>query len=844
MLKSIAFSLLLLLACATTQAQFVTIPDANFVTYLQNNYPTCMSGNQLDTTCTSVTTVTLVNVENKGIADLSGIQYFDALLLLNCRTNQLTSLPPLPAGLWTLQADNNQLAALPTPLPPGLQILNAGGNQLTALPSLPSTLQTCYVGSNANLSSYPTFPAGLLELDIQSNSLAVLPALPAGLSLLYCANNPLGTLPTLPPSLVTLSALNCQLSNLPPLPNTLQFLSIDQNNFTTLAFAFPPALTDFYCSYNQLTTLPPLPATMVHLGCDHNLLTALPTLPSGMLQVECSNNQITSLPAIPSTLGMLIANNNLIVSVPALPSGMYVAQFNNNQVTCFAPFPQSNTLNLQASNNPFTCIPNYPNYMTPLIGSIPICTPGNVFGCTNGEGLGGTVYDDTNSDCVLNGLDPGIQNVPIQIFDNTGALVQVGSSYASGAYFFSQPVGSWTAKIDTAGKPFRVACSYPGLDTTVVLSVSTPLAQGINFEVDCKPGFDVGVNGVAVNGMLFPGQPFAGKALAGDLSNFYGLHCATGVAGQVVVNFSGPATYTAPSLGALTPTVAGNTFTYNIADFGTVNAQSDFGLEFSMATTATIGDTVCFDVVVTPSLGDQNPTNNIYSLCLPVRNSLDPNAKDVSPSTVGAMYHDWLNYTVHFQNTGTAAAINIHVEDTLDANLDWASMEMLGASHYQTWTLVGNALDVRFPNILLADSASDPLGSQGWFMYRIKPKANLPLGTVIPNSAAIYFDFNAPVITNTATTNYNLVTGIRDQVNAAGIISVYPNPSTGRFQVEYPANWKHAEWTVSNLMGQTLRHDSATGGAFAVDLSGQPAGFYLLKLSDGKQEFVRHLVKD
>jgi hypothetical protein len=37
-----------------TKAQFVTIPDGNFVTWLNTNYPSCMNGNQMDTTCAQI----------------------------------------------------------------------------------------------------------------------------------------------------------------------------------------------------------------------------------------------------------------------------------------------------------------------------------------------------------------------------------------------------------------------------------------------------------------------------------------------------------------------------------------------------------------------------------------------------------------------------------------------------------------------------------------------------------------------------------------------------------------------------------------------------------------------
>ena len=57
-------------------------------------------------------------------------------------------------------------------------------------------------------------------------------------------------------------------------------------------------------------------------------------------------------------------------------------------------------------------------------------------------------------------------------------------------------------------------------------------------------------------------------------------------------------------------------------------------------------------------------------------------------------------------------------------------------------------LDFKFPNIMLPDSASNPAGSQGFVQYRIKPKANLPLGTQIENTAHIYFDYNAAITTS------------------------------------------------------------------------------------------------
>ncbi|HEX7413414.1 MAG TPA: hypothetical protein VF411_05155, partial [Bacteroidia bacterium] len=158
-----------------TKAQtWVTIPDANFVTYLQSIVSAAMSGNQLDTSSALVTTTThSINVYNKNIADLSGIQYFTSLTYLDCESNSLTSLPTLPNTLQSLYCYNNSLTNLPV-LPNSLQSLQCGGNSLTSVPILPNALLTLYCNGN-NITCFPTFPNSITTLSIDPNSYNCLP---------------------------------------------------------------------------------------------------------------------------------------------------------------------------------------------------------------------------------------------------------------------------------------------------------------------------------------------------------------------------------------------------------------------------------------------------------------------------------------------------------------------------------------------------------------------------------------------------------------------------------------------------------------------------------------------
>jgi hypothetical protein len=61
---------------------------------------------------------------------------------------------------------------------------------------------------------------------------------------------------------------------------------------------------------------------------------------------------------------------------------------------------------------------------------------------------------------------------------------------------------------------------------------------------------------------------------------------------------------------------------------------------------------------------------------------------------------------------------------------------------------------------MLPDSHINEPASHGWLMYRIKLKDNLALGTQITNTASIYFDYNAPVVTNTTLNTFDLVASV------------------------------------------------------------------------------------
>lgn len=167
-----------------------------------------------------------------------------------------------------------------------------------------------------------------------------------------------------------------------------------------------------------------------------------------------------------------------------------------------------------------------------------------------------------------------------------------------------------------------------------------------------------------------------------------------------------------------------------------------------------IGDTIALLAAINPSANDETAFDNNFTLMQTVRGSFDPNDKQclegskLDISKIG----NYLHYQIRFQNEGTDTAFNIVVADTLSDKLDWNSFELISSSHSCTVQQNNGRVEFIFENIKLPYKSIDEPASHGWVSFKIKPKPTVLIGDSLNNKAAIYFDFNLPVITNTATT--------------------------------------------------------------------------------------------
>jgi uncharacterized repeat protein (TIGR01451 family) len=247
-----------------------------------------------------------------------------------------------------------------------------------------------------------------------------------------------------------------------------------------------------------------------------------------------------------------------------------------------------------------------------------------------------------------------------------------------------------------------------------------------------------------------------------------------------------------------------------------------------------------FTSTITPTgnIQDCNVQNNNGNLLQILGNSYDPNDKNVArpeiynsnmfgSTEIETGVDDILTYTVRFQNTGTAPAQNIVVVDTLDSDLDLSTFTLVSSSHAVELVNMGNGImHFEFNGIWLPDSTSNEPLSHGQFTYRIRENAGNENMSEITNTAYIYFDWNAPIITNTT---YNVNVWVEGIDEASDLFKVFPNPTTDVLTIEASEAFNY---TVYDLNGRAVLQGKGNSTE-AISLHSLNNGQYILSLNTG-----------
>lgn len=257
---------------------------------------------------------------------------------------------------------------------------------------------------------------------------------------------------------------------------------------------------------------------------------------------------------------------------------------------------------------------------------------------------------------------------------------------------------------------------------------------------------------------------------------------------------------------------------------------------------------MCGDTVGGYTTGIINSTqqddldNFVEIYCMEVTGSFDPNDKSGMPTGITEEYHyidtsDMIEYFIRFQNTGTDTAFNVFIIDTISQYLDVTSIEPGVSSHpYTIEVLNSDVIRFVFNNILLPDSGANQTESNGFVKFKINQISGTQPGDYIENTAAIIFDFNVPVITNTV---FNTIEHLENVTNVQPIsyteevsISVYPNPFSSETTFKIGDINQQYNFSLYDIMGkEVLSSKNLTGEEYTLQRNNLTNGIYIYKFT-------------
>ena len=477
--------------------------------------------------------------------------------------------------------------------------------------------------------------------------------------------------------------------------------------------------------------------------------------------------------------------------------------------------------------------------------------------CYNGEGGTKQDYCVYNSLSTSNGIklnafvdtnangiqDTGEQNFRLGNFNyviNNNGVIHDICSWGNYYIYESNPVTTYNLTYTIIGQYapyYTFTAAYPNVTVAAGSGIIT-----YNFPIKAIPYNDVSVY---LYRYLPPRPGFS----------YYNYIAYRNNGSQTIasgtLNFTKPAEVSISGI-FQTGTVANDTgFSYNFTNL-LPNEYRYFWVKMEVPTipTVVLGQQLTSSAQITFTGTDVFPLNNSATLIQTIVGSYDPN--DKSEAHGGKILHssftanDYLTYTINFENTGTANAINVKVVDELNSKLDETTVKMIDASADFTLERIGNTLTWIFNGIDLppSSSSSETIG-HGFITFQVKPKSGYAIGDVIPNSANIYFDFNPAIITNVNSTQFVQLLEVNEFESKDFIFS--PNPAVDTVLIELKnENDYIKEVKIIDQLGRIIQTTSFSSSLSSelINLDAINSGTYFLEvISDSNQRVIKKLIK-
>ena len=563
-------------------------------------------------------------------------------------------------------------------------------------------------------------------------------------------------------------------------------LECSNNNLTNLDLSNFYSITNLYCSYNQLTSL--------------DLSNTLYTV----MNVVASNNNLITLNIKNGTAGVngLYIENN--------PNLSHVCVNDNQEAFYVSYFQSASTTQVGVPAN--IAVNSYCNF-----------TPeGNYFT------INGTAHFDADSNgCSV--LDSGYANFKVAISNGTTTLTTLTNT--GGFYETYVPAGNYTIT--------------PQIENSSYFTV-TPVSATVDFPTQASPfaqDFCVTANGIFhdLEVAIVP----IGVARPGFDASYKIQYKNKGTQTEnanLVFNYND---LVMDYLTASTNPTSQNTGALNwnlgtLQPFQTGSITVNFNLNTPTESPALNGgDVLPFSSTINGLFTDETPSDNTFILNQTVVNSYDPNDKTclegvvVDQNKIG----DYLHYQIRFENTGTYPAQNIVVRDTIDATkLDISTLEMVNASHNCKTKITDDKVEFIFENINLPfnDATND-----GYIVFKIKTKSTLTVGESVSNTASIYFDYNFPIVTNTATSAFQNLSN--EDFSSENKVLLYPNPVKNTLFLTSKNNIDSI--IIYDIQGRKIQDNIVNSNELRLDTNGLIKGCYFIEIIFQNEKMTKKFIK-
>ncbi len=228
--------------------------------------------------------------------------------------------------------------------------------------------------------------------------------------------------------------------------------------------------------------------------------------------------------------------------------------------------------------------------------------------------------------------------------------------------------------------------------------------------------------------------------------------------------------------------------------------------------------------ILTSDINSNNNSDTVFQI---VKAAFDPNIKVANPEII-VNKEKLIQYVIWFQNEGNDTALNVTVVDTFGSLFDLSAVFLGHNSHPCEIEVINNCIMWHFRGIKLPPKNQDSAGSIGFISFRSKLAKHAVLGDTIINKAAIFFDYQKPIITNRAKVLFDKPSSVHT-VTDRKLIYFYPNPFKSNLYYENLSE-TNIEVEFCDISGRVIFEAELTAEGEIIFPENSADGLYIIRV--------------